>query len=54
MDPAHTIAAPFQNANDSGACNSVAANAADNTGMKYDAPASTVILPWRMPMFLAA
>ena len=30
------------------------ASAADSTGMKYDAPASTVTLPCRMPTFHAA
>ena len=54
IDPATTIAAPFQNVRDSGACSSAAARAAENTGMKYDAPANTVTLPCKMPTFHAA
>ena len=53
MAPPHTMAAPCQNASDSGARSSKVDSAADSTGMKYDAPASTVTLPCKMPTFQA-
>ncbi len=45
--------APCQKCQDSGACSTTAASAADITGMNCDAPASTVTLPRRMPTFQA-
>lgn len=54
MDPAQTMDAPFQKADESGVRKRVAARAAEHTGMKYEAPARTVTLPCRMPTFQAA
>jgi|GEM_PF-4880785 len=54
IDPAHTIPAPCQNANGKGVLSIMADKNAENTGIKYEVPASTVILPCNIPTFHAA
>lgn len=50
----HTIKAPYQKEIVSGVLSKIAEKKAENTGMKYEAPANNVTLPCKIPTFHAA